>query len=387
MRFRGLVWSKEETEMMLQIIKKNKLLASAPSHTQLGHTLEPPMKDLGYDRSAQQIRFKLKALRANYIHCQRKGCTPKAMEECPFFDLLDELYWSEISGKNDTEMEIIATESSTGFSSIWTDEEMRKMLSLIDMMNLSDELSLHTLVPSALKLIGKGMVSAGYHRNARQIHTVLTSLRAAYIKCRIAEEKEIECEPCPYFDIVDKLWGSEEICSAEIEKSIEATSSITIKTQKSKNNLILKRVPHDKILWTKKETQALLDCIDELNLTGEFQSRMAGSMIEKLVEPLKQRGYERSSSQILGKIKNLRSSYFKCIQAGRKRYGIYECPYFDRLEKMFIKYKKFNTVSKLQLADHNYGNDKSIDHSYVSTVEEPKETEAIWQPIESIVSK
>lgn len=217
MRYRGPVWTRTETEALLSSIIKNNLLEKSATSGQLSHSLVKPLQSKGFERTAMQIRLKLRALRLSYQKCKKKGCSPNAMKECPYYSLLNKIYANqeELMVKqepaNETLEEPLNISDITNNTNIWIDQEVQTMLTIIDDMCLANDLSLNGFTNSALKLISNALQISGINRSVNQVRIALTSLKVAYVRSRESLEKGIETLTCPYYDYLDKIWGGEKI--------------------------------------------------------------------------------------------------------------------------------------------------------------------------------
>ncbi|XP_057318721.1 putative uncharacterized protein DDB_G0286901 [Microplitis mediator] len=234
MRYRGPVWTKTETEALLSSIIKNNLLEKSATSGQLSHSLVKPLQSKGFERTAMQIRLKLRALRMSYQKCKKKGCTPNAMKECPYYSLLNKIYadQEELMVKqepaNESPEEPLNISDITNNTNIWIDQEVQTMLTIIDDMCLANDLSLNGFTNSALKLISNALQISGINRSVNQVRIALTSLKVAYVRSRESLEKGIETLTCPYYDYLDKIWGGEKISrdSATKKCQVERLPSI-----------------------------------------------------------------------------------------------------------------------------------------------------------------
>ncbi|CAD6208635.1 GSCOCG00010612001-RA-CDS [Cotesia congregata] len=235
MRYRGPVWTKTETEALLNIIIKNNLLEKSSTSGQLSHALVKPLLSKGFERTAVQIRLKLRSLRLSYQKCKKKNCTPRAMKECPYYSLLDKIYAGEDAMFVKQEPhhvepfeEPLSINAITNNTNIWIDQEIQTMLTIIDDMCLSNDLSLKGFANSALKLISNALEVSGIKRSANQVKVALTNLKKAYIKSRESlEAGSIEALTCPFYEYLEKFWGGEKLHRENTKKcEVERLPSI-----------------------------------------------------------------------------------------------------------------------------------------------------------------
>lgn len=94
---KGANWTDSETRMFLELVTEKKILSIIDGkkhrHVEIFRMLVPEMQAKGYDKTAEQMKLKLKNLKATYFKCKRNNnVSGVAPSTCPFYNELDMLY-------------------------------------------------------------------------------------------------------------------------------------------------------------------------------------------------------------------------------------------------------------------------------------------------------
>ena len=505
-------WKEEEIITVLQLIRKHNLLDRNPTDLELGKTLSEPLQNLGFRRTPHQIQLKMKTLRRSYVKCKKAGCTEESLKECPYYELLDDIYNDKNLLTEDTRDEglDVFDEENDNTEDVWLPEELETMLTLIPEMKLYNQITLHFFSSRALQNISDGLKENGFNRSPTEVKTALQSLKTTFLNFKRDYQRGQSTEDCPYYCYLKKMWEQEyvklskiprqynklkndEIWSEEetvimltsikdlniVEEAFQNTDlaaekilallndsgytrtkqQIQYKMENLMQNYIegkrfndeaeaVRKFPfffiYEKIFgsyfnnfdfksfghpdleedlpkrfprgscWNNKETRTLLCLIVELNLSQAFRERMTEEVLQKLVKPMKKKGYNRSAYQIKIKIKNLRMNYLRCIDDGCTAAALADCPFYNELNAIYkqseVVYvpspeptktikpiKDNNTESKIEEPVHNYvQSDRKKVTKFKKKIMKTrsvllkninKADKTTWEPIESIRGK
>ncbi|XP_011689999.1 PREDICTED: zinc finger and SCAN domain-containing protein 29-like [Wasmannia auropunctata] len=96
---KGANWTEGETRTFLELVTEKSILSIMDGkkhrHIEIFRMLVPEMQTRGYDKTAEQMKLKLKNLRTAYMKCKRdNNVSGAAPSTCPFYNELDVLYGS-----------------------------------------------------------------------------------------------------------------------------------------------------------------------------------------------------------------------------------------------------------------------------------------------------
>ncbi|XP_023288371.1 uncharacterized protein LOC111673998 isoform X2 [Orussus abietinus] len=235
-------------------------------------------------------------------------------------------------------------------SKIWTENEVKKMLSIIKEFNLTQELSLSSFSLPALHRVSEMMRCNGFYRPLDEVRTVLNCFKKAYIKSR--DNSCIDKEKlCPYYNCLDELWGS----MTETFNSPEKKESPVVKSETS----FQKRERGE--FWSEEETIVLLTCIKELDVVDEA-FRTTEYATTKLSEALKDSGYMRTNSQIRNKLKNLKSNFINERRSNCMEVAIKKFPFYHLYESIFGD--NFSSINDGSMPAASEENEKMQEETY-----------------------
>lgn len=99
---KGVNWTDAETRTFLELITEKNILSIIDGkkhrHIEIFQMLVPEMQEKNYAKTAEQMKLKLKKLKATYFKCKRdNNVSGAAPSTCPFYNELDLLYGSRPS--------------------------------------------------------------------------------------------------------------------------------------------------------------------------------------------------------------------------------------------------------------------------------------------------
>lgn len=99
---KGTNWTDAETRTFLELVTEKSILniidGKKHRHTEIFQMLVPEMQEKCYTKTAEQMKLKLKKLKAAYFKCKRNNnVSGAAPSTCPFYNELDLLYGSRPS--------------------------------------------------------------------------------------------------------------------------------------------------------------------------------------------------------------------------------------------------------------------------------------------------
>ncbi|XP_039311851.1 zinc finger and SCAN domain-containing protein 20 isoform X2 [Solenopsis invicta] len=94
---KGLNWGEEETRVFLELCTEKQILSimngKRHKHVEIFRLLVPEMEQRGYNKTAEQMKLKLKNLKLAYFKCKRdNNVSGAATTRCPFYDEMEILY-------------------------------------------------------------------------------------------------------------------------------------------------------------------------------------------------------------------------------------------------------------------------------------------------------
>ena len=94
---KGQNWGEEETRVFLELSTEKQILSIMDGkrhrHVEIFRLLVPEMGQRDYNKTAEQMKLKLKNLKLAYFKCKRdNNVSGAATTRCPFYDEMEILY-------------------------------------------------------------------------------------------------------------------------------------------------------------------------------------------------------------------------------------------------------------------------------------------------------
>ena len=389
------IWTKEELETMLSLIQKNNLQSKITLYTFSSTGLQEislALEKHGYYKSIKEVEVALQSLKVTFIKFKKNYQRGQSTKDCPYFRYLNKMWGEEYvkTPKPRLRYKLKDTE-------IWSEEETVMLLTSISELDIVKEAFQNTDY-AAEKLVSV-LNDSGYSRTKEQLQRKMHNLMQNYLEGkRIGDEAEV-IHKFPFISLYETLF-------APYFKNFDFKSFGQVESEE-----YIKKHTRG-ACWSKKETKTLLNLIIELKLARDFRDRVIKDAILKLIEPLRERGFERNFTQIKIKIKSLRQSYMRCIEANCTPQALLECPFYNELNNIYgkspiihapslepriiIRSQKRITESNIQELEHSYVqfDRESVSKAMKLTARNKNslfsgtiDDKTTWTPIETIIGK
>lgn len=125
---KGANWTDGETRTFLELVTEKRILniidGKKHRHIEIFRMLVPEMQQKGYEKTAEQMKLKLKNFKTAYFKCKRSNnISGAATSTCPFYNELDLLYGSRpnaVASSSNNDIGIDTAEMNTEEGNIYT---------------------------------------------------------------------------------------------------------------------------------------------------------------------------------------------------------------------------------------------------------------------------
>ncbi|XP_039998707.1 uncharacterized protein zgc:113263 isoform X1 [Xiphias gladius] len=337
-------WSDEETLGLIDIWGEEDVQRALRGFVHNGHVyadISERMQDLGYSKTSEQCRWKVKSLRNNFRHCyDRKKCGRRV--DYRFYNQLEQILGQEaVSIDEYDERDEQADQDPVGvdgMNAVWTEQET---VALVEVWAADDvQHSLKTCVRNGhiFADISDKMATIGYLRTAEQCHSRIKRLKKTYRRYCNSRRSGGRSAVFRYFHLLAPVLGDDSVYADVDSTAVDALQPFTDKDpdlyeQPSTSHLLadLSR----KMPWSDQETRTLLEIWGEdnvqLTLRGSLKNR---HVFEYISEKMSEQGFIRTSEQCYTRIKRLKHGFVHEKE---------EFKFFSEMEKIFRKELKVNS--------------------------------------------
>ncbi|KAL2102750.1 hypothetical protein ACEWY4_001918 [Coilia grayii] len=330
-------WSDPETLALIDIWAQDEVQRGLKGVVHNGHVfsdISQKLLDLGYSKTPEQCRWKVKTLRQNFRQCyERKKCGRDKVGY-KFYDQLEQVLGYEalsidvFDEKDDQE---------TGTDSMkftpWSEPET---LALIDIWGNKDvQRSLRGCIRNShiFAEISDKMAAMGYPRTAEQCHKRVTKLRKTYRRCRNSMMHGGKPVLFRYYRFLEPILGhvsfSSDSGDLSLDVSMDTTADSDPETESQRAARMAVAESSRKMPWSDRETQALLGIWGEdriqYNLRGCLKNRHIFKHISKR---LMAQGFMRTAEQCQTRVKRLKARFYHEKE---------DCKFYEQLEQIFLK--------------------------------------------------
>ncbi|XP_067437306.1 uncharacterized protein zgc:113263 isoform X3 [Thunnus thynnus] len=333
-------WSDEETLALIDIWGEEEVQRALRGFVHNGHVyadISEKMHDLGYTKTPEQCRWKVKSLRNNFRQCyDRKKCGRRV--DYRFYNQLEQILGPEAVSvdeydERDEQPEQDPAIGTDSVNTVWTEQETA---ALVEVWAADDvQHSLKTCVRNGHIFIdiSEKMAAMGYMRTAEQCHSRIKRLKKTYR--RFCNSRRSGGRPAVfrYFDLLAPVLGDNSVFA-----DVDGTAAdATLQTLMDKDPNMFEQPSTSHLLsdlsrktpWSDQETRTLLEIWGEdsvqLTLKGCLKNR---HVFEYISEKMGDQGYIRTSEQCYTRIKRLKHGFLHEKE---------EYKFFSEMEKIFRK--------------------------------------------------
>uniref|UniRef100_A0A3P8RX00 Myb-like domain-containing protein n=1 Tax=Amphiprion percula TaxID=161767 RepID=A0A3P8RX00_AMPPE len=297
-------WLDEETLALIDIWGDEDVQKALRGFVHNGHVyadISERMHDLGFSKTSEQCRWKVKSLRVNFRQSyDRKKCGRKV--DYKFYNQLEQILGQEAVSIDEFDQLLCLPVGGDGVNTAWTEQET---VALIEIWAADDvQHSLKTCIRNGhiFADISEKLASMGFLRTAEQCHSRIKRLKKTY---RTGGRPAV----FRYFHFLAPVLGDESVFPSTSHHLVDLSR---------------------KMPWLDQETRTLLEIWGEdsvqLTLRGCLKNR---HVFEYVSEKMSDRGFIRTSEQCYTRIKRLKHGFLH--EKGEKQ----ECKYFDQLVQIF----------------------------------------------------
>ncbi|XP_056223663.1 uncharacterized protein zgc:113263 isoform X1 [Seriola aureovittata] len=332
-------WSDEETLALIDIWGEEDVQRALRGFVHNGHVyadIAERMHDLGFSKTSEQCRWKVKSLRNNFRQCyDRKKCGRRV--DYRFYNQLEQILGLEAVSLDeyDERDEQVDQEPAgvDGLNTVWTEHET---VALVEVWAADDvQHSLKTSVRNGhiFADISEKMAALGYLRTAEQCHSRIKRLKKTYRRHSNSRRSGGRPTVFRYFHLLAPVLGDDSLFADVDSAAVDATlqsfmdKDADLYEQPSTSHLLadLSR----KMPWSDLETRTLLEIWGEdnvqLTLRGCLKNR---HVFEYISDKMGDRGFMRTSEQCYTRIKRLKHGFLHEKE---------EFKFFSEMEEIFRK--------------------------------------------------
>ncbi|XP_070785463.1 uncharacterized protein [Enoplosus armatus] len=336
-------WSDEETLALMEIWGDEDVQRALRGFVHNGHVyadISERMQDLGYSKTSEQCRWKVKSLRNNFRQCyDKKKCGRRV--DYRFYKQLEQILGHEAvsideyderddQADQDPDEQPSASHLPTDLSRKmpWSEEETRTLLEIWGEDNV--QLTLRGCLKNrhVFEYISEKMSDRGFIRTSEQCYSRIKRLKHGFLH---------EKEDFKFFSEMDEIFRRElkaDDSVADTSVTDEPNDCTPVPGQKKAASGTQWVADSSKLPWSDGETEALLDIWG----SEEIQENLKGCTKNKHIfiqisEVMASQGFLRTPEQCQTRIKRLRAN-FRHFLEGRKGEK-QECKFFDQLVQIF----------------------------------------------------
>ncbi|XP_041820105.1 uncharacterized protein zgc:113263 isoform X2 [Chelmon rostratus] len=312
-------WSDEETLALMELWGEEDVQRALRGFVHNGHVyaeISERMQDLGYSKTPEQCRWKVKSLRNNFRQCYDKKKSGKRVDY-RFYKQLEQILGQEavsIDEYDERDEQADPDPGTDGMNAAWTGQET---VALVEVWAADDvQHSLKTCVRNGhiFADISQKLATVGYLRTAEQCHSRIKRLKKTYRRYCNSRRSGGRPAAFRYFDLLAPVLGDNSVYADVDSTAADATlqpimdEDPDMYEQPSSNHLLadLSR----KMPWSEQETRTLLKIWGEdtvqLTLKGCLKNR---HVFEYISEKMSDRGFIRTTEQCYSRIKRLKYGF------------------------------------------------------------------------------
>ncbi|XP_037317790.2 uncharacterized protein zgc:113263 isoform X1 [Pungitius pungitius] len=311
-------WSDEETLALIEIWGDEDVQTALRGFVHNGHIyadISQRMSDLGYAKSSEQCRWKVKSLRNNFRQSyDKKKCGRKV--DYRFYHQLEQILGQEAVSidEYDERDEQADQDPGTDVNAAWTEQETA---ALVEVWAADDvQRGLKTCVRNGHIFIdiSEKMASMGYLRTAEQCHSRIKRLKKSYRRYCNSWRSGARPAVFRYFHLLAPVLGDESVCPEVDGAAADATllplmdKDADMYEQPSSSHLLADQ--SRKMPWSDQETRTLLDIWGEDNVQVTLKGCLKNRHVFQYIsEKMSDAGFIRTSEQCYTRIKRLKHGF------------------------------------------------------------------------------
>ncbi|XP_029318417.1 uncharacterized protein LOC115028663 [Cottoperca gobio] len=313
------LWSDDETLALIKIWGDEDVQRALRGFVHNGHVyadISERMGDLGFSKTSEQCRWKVKSLRNNFRQCyDRKKCGKRV--EYRFYHQLELILGQEavsIDEYDEKDEQADQDPGADGVNTAWTEQET---VALVEVWAADDvQHSLKTCVRNGhiFADISEKMTTVGYLRTAEQCHSRIKRLKKSYRRYCNSWRNGGRPTVFRYFHLLAPVLGDDSMC-ADVDSAAADTAlqplmdkDPDMDEQPSASHLMSDQ--SRKTPWSDQETRTLLEIWGEdnvqLTLRGCLKNR---HVFDYVSEKMGDGGFIRTSEQCYTRIKRLKYGF------------------------------------------------------------------------------
>ncbi|XP_033989543.1 uncharacterized protein zgc:113263 isoform X1 [Trematomus bernacchii] len=312
------LWSDEETLALIEVWGDEDVQRALRGFIHNGHVyadISERMRDLGYSKSSDQCRWKVKSLRNNFRQCcERKKCGRRI--DYRFYPQLEEILGQDagpVDEYEEKEEQADQDPGPDGVTTAWTEQET---VALVEVWAADDvQHGLKTCVRNGhiFADISERMTAVGWPRTAEQCHSRIKRLKKSYRRYCNSWRSGARTTVFRYFHLLAPVLGDD-----SVNADVDSTAADTTLQPLTDNDSDMAEQPSSSQLldlsrktpWSDQETRTLLEIWGEdnvqLTLRGCLKNR---HVFDYISEKMGDGGYIRSSEQCYTRIKRLKYGF------------------------------------------------------------------------------
>ncbi|XP_075886350.1 uncharacterized protein LOC142890909 isoform X2 [Nelusetta ayraudi] len=309
------VWTDEEALALIEIWGEEELQRSLRGFVHNGYVyaeISERMQDLGYSKTPEQCRWKVKSLRNNFRQCYDKKKSGRKVDY-KFYNPLEQILGQEaVSLDEYDEKDEQADQDAAldGPNAAWTDQET---VALVEVWAADDvQHNLKTCVHNShiFVEIAEKMASMGYLRTAEQFHARIKRLKKTYRRyCN--NRRNGRPAAFRYFNLLAPVLGDKSgYLDVDVSMQTMMDGEADLYEQPAAGSLLIQADPGRRMPWSEHETRTLLRIWGEdtvqLTLRGSLKNR---HVFEYISEKMNDNGFTRTTDQCYTRIKRLKYGF------------------------------------------------------------------------------
>ncbi|XP_042367628.1 uncharacterized protein zgc:113263 isoform X2 [Plectropomus leopardus] len=312
-------WSNDETLALIEIWGDEDVQRALRGFVHNGHVyadISQRMQDLGYLKTSEQCRWKVKSLRTNFRQCyDRKKCGRRV--DYRFYNQLEQILGQEavsIDEYDERDEQADQDPGADGANTAWTEQETAAVVEIWAADDVQHSLKTCVRNGHIFADMSEKMAALGYLRTAEQCHSRIKRLKKTYRRYCNSRRSGGRPAAFRYFHLLAPVLGDDSMY-ADVDSTAADTTlqpfmdkDPDMYEQPSGSHLLadLSR----KMPWSDQETRTLLKIWGEdnvqLTLKGCLKNR---HVFEYISERMSDRGFTRTSEQCYTRMKRLKHGF------------------------------------------------------------------------------
>ncbi|XP_005451753.1 uncharacterized protein zgc:113263 isoform X1 [Oreochromis niloticus] len=337
-------WTDEETLALIDIWGEEDLQKALRGFVHNGHVyadISERMHDLGFSKSSEQCRWKVKSLRNNFRQCYERKKSGRKVDY-KFYNQLEQILGQEavsLDEYDERDEQEEPDSGADGLNTTWTEQETVALIEVWAADDVQHGLKICVRNSHIFAEISEKMAAIGYLRTAEQCHSRIKRLKKTYRRYCNSRRNGGRPTAFRYFNLLAPVLGDESMF-APVD-STDATlqplmdNEPVLYEQPSTSRLLVDL--SRKMPWSDQETRTLLEIWGEdgvqLTLKGCLKNR---HVFDYISEKMNDRGFIRTSEQCYTRIKRLKYGFLH--EKG-------EFKFFNEMEKIFRKELKVDDAA------------------------------------------